>query len=100
MRALAHLSDSAPPVCVLRDFHSVNLCGSHKQGRHRVGVIDVQDALAGPPAYDVVSLQDARIDVPRPVSTGVEPLCGALTPRRVLRGDFREAFAILGRNAI
>ena len=68
-RALAHLSDSAPPVCVLRDFHSVNLLWQpHKQGRHRVGVIDVQDALAGPPAYDVVSLlQDARIDVPRPV---------------------------------
>lgn len=67
--ALAGLSDSEPPVCVLRDFHSVNLLWQpHKQGRFRVGVIDVQDALAGPAAYDIVSLlQDARIDVPGPV---------------------------------
>ena len=30
----------------------------------RVGVIDFQDAVLGPPAYDVVSLaQDARVDI-------------------------------------
>jgi tRNA threonylcarbamoyl adenosine modification protein YjeE len=99
-RALARFSDSEPQVCVLRDFHSVNLLWQpHKQGRHRVGVIDVQDALAGPAAYDVVSLlQDARIDVPRPVSDRylnhyVERRFGADagSARR-----FREAFAILG----
>ena len=99
-RALARFSDSEPRVCVLRDFHSVNLLWQpHKQGRHRVGVIDVQDALAGPAAYDVVSLlQDARIDVPRPVSDRylnhyVERRFGADagSARR-----FREAFAILG----
>ena len=99
-RALARLSDSAPPVCVLRDFHSVNLLWQpHKQGRHRVGVIDVQDALAGPPAYDVVSLlQDARIDVPRPVFDR----CLKHYVRRRFDTEtdaarrFREAFAILG----
>lgn len=51
---------------VLRDFHSPNLiwCGA-REGIARVGVIDFQDAVIGPPAYDLVSLlQDARVDVP------------------------------------
>lgn len=52
-------------VTVLRDYHSVNLLWQEsRQGRYRLGLIDVQDALAGHPAYDLVSLlQDARIDV-------------------------------------
>ena len=30
-----------------------------------MGIIDFQDAVLGPPAYDLVSLlQDARVDVP------------------------------------
>ena len=58
------LSDTAP-VLVLRDFHSVNLMWrAEKQARYRLGLIDVQDALTGHPAYDLMSLlQDARIDV-------------------------------------
>ena len=47
---------------VLRDFHSPNLiwCPNRDGVRH-VGLIDFQDALRGPAAYDVVSLlQDAR----------------------------------------
>ena len=54
-----------PKVTVLRDFHSVNLLWrKDRQARYRVGLIDVQDALAGHAAYDLVSLlQDARIDV-------------------------------------
>lgn len=56
---------SAPPVLVLRDFHSVNLMWrEERQARFRLGLIDVQDALAGHPAYDLMSLlHDARIDV-------------------------------------
>lgn len=52
-------------VCVLRDYHSVNLLWREQgQGRFRVGLIDVQDALAGHAAYDLASLLcDARIDV-------------------------------------
>jgi tRNA threonylcarbamoyl adenosine modification protein YjeE len=54
-----------PKVSVLRDYHSVNLLWQGgAQARYRVGLIDVQDALAGHPAYDLVSLlQDARINV-------------------------------------
>ncbi len=54
-----------PAVTVLRDYHSPNiLWRAERQSWYRVGLIDVQDALAGSPAYDLVSLlQDARIDV-------------------------------------
>ena len=50
---------------VLRDFHSPNLIWLEaRTDIARVGVIDFQDAMLGPAAYDLVSLlQDARIDV-------------------------------------
>lgn len=49
----------------LRDYHSPNLIWlPRRQGVGRVGMIDFQDAVLGPPAYDVASLaQDARVDV-------------------------------------
>jgi N-acetylmuramate 1-kinase len=51
---------------VLRDFHSPNLIWlDQRSDIAKVGIIDFQDAVLGPAAYDVVSLlQDARIDVP------------------------------------
>ena len=52
---------------VLRDFHSPNvLWCEEKTGTDRIGVIDFQDAVIGPSAYDVASLaQDARVDISR-----------------------------------
>lgn len=57
---------TASRTWVLRDFHSPNLIWlGTRTGIARVGLIDFQDAVLGPPAYDVVSLlQDARVDVP------------------------------------
>jgi aminoglycoside/choline kinase family phosphotransferase len=51
---------------VLRDFHSPNLIWlPERQGTARVGLLDFQDAVLGPGAYDLASLlQDARVDVP------------------------------------
>jgi aminoglycoside/choline kinase family phosphotransferase len=50
------------PVMVLRDYHADNLMVL--PGRRELGLLDFQDALAGHPAYDLVSLlQDARRDV-------------------------------------
>jgi tRNA threonylcarbamoyl adenosine modification protein YjeE len=51
---------------VLRDFHSPNLLWlPEREGTGRIGLLDYQDAMIGPPAYDVASLlQDARVDVP------------------------------------
>lgn len=52
-------------VLVLRDFHAENMIWlPDRDGVRRVGLLDFQDALAGPPVYDLVSmLQDARRDV-------------------------------------
>ena len=57
---------AAPRGWVLRDYHSPNLMWRpERKGIGRVGVLDFQDAMSGPWAYDVVSLlQDARLDVP------------------------------------
>src|SRR6185312_2932138 len=51
---------------VLRDCHSPNLMWlSDRRDTARVGLLDVQDALMGHPAYDLASLlQAARVDVP------------------------------------
>jgi tRNA threonylcarbamoyl adenosine modification protein YjeE len=54
------------PTWVLRDFHSPNLIWlPNRQGVARVGLLDFQDAVMGPAAYDLASLlQDARVDIP------------------------------------
>lgn len=57
---------AAPKTWMMRDFHSPNLIWlGERSGISKVGIIDFQDTVLGPAAYDLVSLlQDARIDVP------------------------------------
>ena len=57
---------AAPKTWVMRDFHSPNIIWlAQREGIQRIGIIDFQDTVLGPGAYDLVSLlQDARIDVP------------------------------------
>ncbi len=57
---------NAPATWVLRDYHSPNLLWlPQREDVARIGLLDFQDALLGPAAYDVASLlQDARVDVP------------------------------------
>jgi tRNA threonylcarbamoyl adenosine modification protein YjeE len=64
-RELLAKTTTAPRTWVLRDFHSPNLIWlEQRTDIKRVGVIDFQDAMLGPAAYDLVSLlQDARIDI-------------------------------------
>ena len=51
-----------PVVAVHRDFHSRNLMVT---AEHEIGVIDYQDAMAGPYTYDLVSLlRDCYVDWP------------------------------------
>ncbi len=85
------------PVTVLRDYHVENLM---LVGPERtLGLLDFQDALAGHPAYDLVSLlQDARRDV--------EPSIEEAMLRRYLAATgegeaFLNAYHVLGaqRNA-
>jgi tRNA threonylcarbamoyl adenosine modification protein YjeE len=65
-RALLAKPAAAPRTWVLRDFHSPNLIWlEQRRDIGKVGIIDFQDTVLGPPAYDLVSLlQDARVDVP------------------------------------
>src|SRR5690606_12379640 len=60
------LLDDGEKSLVLRDYHSPNLIWrGDRTGTDRIGLIDFQDALIGPSAYDVASLaQDARVDIP------------------------------------
>ena len=64
-RGALHEIAAAPATWVLRDFHSPNLLWlPERAGVARVGLLDFQDALWGPHAYDVASLlMDARVDV-------------------------------------
>lgn len=70
---------------LLRDFHSPNiLWQAERSGTDRIGIIDFQDAMIGPTAYDVASLvQDARVDIP-------QSLAGAMMARYLSLRD-REA---------
>jgi tRNA threonylcarbamoyl adenosine modification protein YjeE len=65
-RELLAKAAAAPQTWVIRDFHSPNLIWLDERADiARVGIIDFQDAVLGPAAYDLVSLlQDARVDVP------------------------------------
>ncbi|WP_417672282.1 tRNA (adenosine(37)-N6)-threonylcarbamoyltransferase complex ATPase subunit type 1 TsaE [Roseibium sp.] len=57
---------SAETGWVLRDYHSPNLLWrADREGLDRIALIDFQDAVIGPVAYDVGSLLfDARVEVP------------------------------------
>jgi hypothetical protein len=83
-----------PRGWVLRDYHSPNLLWlPERAGLARVGVIDFQDAMCGPPAYDLVSLlQDARVDVPPELEAQLrDHYCAGVSARQT--GFDRDAFA-------
>jgi aminoglycoside/choline kinase family phosphotransferase len=65
-QTFAALVDNAlaqPVVCVHRDYHSRNLMW---RAQNNPGVIDFQDAVAGPASYDLVSLlRDCYVRWPR-----------------------------------
>jgi aminoglycoside/choline kinase family phosphotransferase len=78
----------APPTWVLRDFHSPNLLWlPNRKGLARLGILDFQDAVMGPAAYDLASLlQDARVDVAE--ATELALLGRYLRRRRAADPDF------------
>lgn len=60
----AHL-ESLPRVLMLRDYHAENLLWlPERDGLRKVGILDYQDAVRGPAAWDIAMfIQDARRDV-------------------------------------
>jgi N-acetylmuramate 1-kinase len=94
------------PVFVHRDYHAENLMWlPDRSGVARVGMIDFQDALAGHPAYDLISLlEDARREVSPAMSDFMTALYIARAHAAGLTIDehhFRAAAALLAaqRNA-
>ncbi|MFZ0208334.1 MAG: tRNA (adenosine(37)-N6)-threonylcarbamoyltransferase complex ATPase subunit type 1 TsaE [Roseiarcus sp.] len=85
----------------LRDFHSPNLHWlAERDGLKRLGLIDFQDAVLGPPAYDLASLlQDARCEVPGDLELR---LLAHYTRRRAISdpsfdpGAFTTAYSVMG----
>jgi len=81
----------APQTWVLRDFHSPNLTWlDARTDTARVGLLDFQDAVMGPAAYDLVSLlQDARVDIAEPMEMAL--LSRYVVGRKATTPDFRAA---------
>ncbi len=90
---------ASPTVTVLRDYHAENIMLIDRATSHGLGLLDFQDALAGHPAYDLVSLlQDARRDVPPQIEAAMLARYKAIAAPPP---DFDAAYAVLGaqRNA-
>lgn len=88
---------SGRQVTVLRDYHAENLMLI--DGSNSLGLLDFQDALAGHPSYDLVSLlQDARRDVDPALEVVMLDYYRGITGAGA---DFDNAYHVLGaqRNA-
>lgn len=80
---------------VLRDYHVDNLMMLERPGLAGVGLLDFQDAVRGPTAYDLVSLvNDARRDVPAALAERMIERYVAAFPT-LDRARFETACAIL-----
>jgi N-acetylmuramate 1-kinase len=89
--------ERAEQSLVLRDFHSPNIIWrEERKGRDRLGLIDIQDAVFGPGAYDVASLAlDARVTIPEPLEREILDAYGAARRSATFdRAGFEEAYAI------
>jgi len=87
---------AAPPTLVLRDFHVDNLMRlDGRTGIAACGLLDFQDALAGSPAYDLMSLvEDARRDIGDALKTAMVDRYLAAFPD-LDRDRFTSAFTVL-----
>lgn len=85
-----------PRTLVLRDYHVDNLMVLNgRQGMAACGLLDFQDALVGPAAYDLMSLiEDARRDIAPDLATAMRDRYAAAFPD-LDRPAFDAAFAVL-----
>ncbi len=100
-RAVLPLADAIPRSLILYDYHAPNLIWlPERRGLRRVGLLDFQDAMIGPIAFDVVSL----LENPR---QDTEPALAEAMIARYLDGrpeidadDFATAYAVLGAQRV
>ncbi|RFC68701.1 MULTISPECIES: tRNA (adenosine(37)-N6)-threonylcarbamoyltransferase complex ATPase subunit type 1 TsaE [Mesorhizobium] len=85
---------TAETSLLMRDYHSPNIVWrATRTGNDRLGILDFQDAMIGPTAYDLASLaMDARVTIPDEIETEtVEAYASA----RAAAGAFdRRTFAL------
>ncbi len=100
-RRLLDHEHKTPPVLVLRDYHVDNLMyledrAKVANGLAACGLLDFQDAVAGPRAYDLVSLlEDARRDIPPALVSDMKERYLAAFPG-LDRESFEASYAVLG----
>ena len=96
-RRLLPYVHEVPETLVLRDFHADNLMWLPKRrGLAACGLLDFQDAVVGPTAYDVMSLlEDARRELRPGLDEAMLARYHAAFPGRDRRA-FEMAYAILG----
>ncbi|MBY0430030.1 MAG: phosphotransferase [Rhodospirillales bacterium] len=94
-KSLFPIARRMPETLVLRDFHVDNLLLLPRDGLEACGLLDFQDAVAGPLTYDLMSLlEDARRDIdPALVSAMRERYLAALP--HLDRQAFTASWAVL-----
>ncbi len=96
-RAALARARAVPDCLVLRDYHVDNLMLLEgREGVAACGLLDFQDAVIGPIAYDVVSLlEDARRDIDPGLAAEMLARYLAAFPE-LGRARFMESYAVLG----
>lgn len=94
-RELVPLAAGVPTTLVLRDFHVDNLMRLPRPGLAACGLLDFQDAVAGPLTYDPMSLlEDARRDLAPGLATTMKARYLAGVPG-LEEGAFAASWAVL-----
>lgn len=96
-RGLFAQARATPATLVLRDYHVDNIMLlPSRSGVQRCGLLDFQDAVIGPAAYDLVSLlEDARRDVSPDLAAALKQRYLAARPD-LDPAAFETAYAVLG----
>lgn len=86
---------------VLRDYHSPNILWlDQRKESERIGIIDFQDCVRGPAAYDVASLlQDARVTIPDEMEIRLLSHYARIRQAKdsaFVMADFTKAYALMG----
>ena len=86
---------------LLRDMHSPNLMWlENREGIRKIGLLDFQDAMIGPTAYDVAALcLDARVTIPQTLE--LQLLTRYVKARKTAEigfdaAEFAQAYAVMG----
>lgn len=100
-RAVLPQAEAIPRGLILYDYHAPNLMWlADRRGLARVGLLDFQDAMIGPLAFDVVSLlENPRQDTEPALAEAMVARYLARRPE-IDQRDFASAYAVLGAQRV